>query len=506
MPPRLVATLDSPLARRALLSGVIVTVFLFAVLAAHWRPLWYDELFTLYVAGEPTPRDVLRSLLAGADTNPPVDYLLRHASLAVFGDSSVAFRWPSAAAFVAGQLAIFAYVRRRTPFLAAAGAALLPIATAAVFFTYEGRAYALLFASAAIALWAWQRAVEQPSQPLRLAVLLGALCLGPYSHYYGVLNFLPVTAGEALRWGRRRRIDWPIALVIVVASLLTLGLLAFARNASGMHDSFWAAGFRLADLPGYYGGFLGYAGAATYIAIGAAVALAGFGWRGSSFAGRTTVPAHEIVAAVVLALTPLSAFVLAETVTGALTSKYAITLVAGVAILVGYLLACGEARHRGLVAATVALLAIWAVGRHASSAIDYQGSEPIPVAIRDALARSSEPVAFDSPHLFLQFVHYEPTLAGRFVYPMDAATALELRGFNNDEVALRGLQQIRSLNVTAYRDFVDRHDTFLVVYSRVFWPALVKALQGDGYCLANVAASGSTELLLAFPGCPPAAR
>jgi hypothetical protein len=89
---------------------------------------------------------------------------------------------------------------------------------------------------------------------------------------------------------------------------------------------------------------------------------------------------------------------------------------------------------------------------------------------------------------------------------MDPATALEVRGFNNDEIALRGLQQIRSLNVTTYQDFVDRHDTFLVVYSRVFWPALVKALQRDGYCLSKVAESGSTQLWQAFPGCQPAPR
>ena len=491
---------------RTLLGGVFVTVLLFAVLAAHWRPLWYDELFTLYVASEPTLRDVLRALMNGADTNPPVDYLLRHASLAVFGESNVAFRWPSAAAFLAGQLAIFAYVRRRAPFLSAAGAALLPIATAAVFFTYEGRAYALLFASAPIALWAWQHAAERSGRPLPLGLLLVALCLGPYSHYYGVLNFLPVTAGEALRWSRQRRIDWPMAAVIAVAAALTLGLLAFARNALGMQGSFWAAGFRVTDLPGYYRGFLGYGGAATYIVIGAAVALAALGWRGPSPAERPAVPSHELLAAVVLALTPVSAFLLAAVGTGALTSKYTITLVAGVAILVGYLLACGEARHRGLVAATTVLLAIWAVGRHASSALDYRDSEPIPPAIRDAMARSGQPVAFDSPHLFLQFVHYEPRLAARFVYPLDAATALEVRGFNNDEIALRGLQQIRPLNVVGYREFVDRQDTFLVVYSQVFWPALVKVLRRDGYCLSPVAVSGSTELLQAFPGCPPAAR
>jgi hypothetical protein len=273
-----------------------------------------------------------------------------------------------------------------------------------------------------------------------------------------------------------------------------------------MQGSFWAAGFRFAELPGYYSGFLGYTGAAAYVVIGAAFALAALGWRRSSPAERPAVPAHETLAAAVLALTPMSAYLLAVVVTGALTSKYTIALVAGIAILVGYLLACGEARHRGLVAATTVLLAIWAVGRHVSTVLDYRGSAAVPAAISDALARSSEPVAFDSPHLFLQFVHYQPQRAGRFVYPMDAATALEVRGFNNDEIALRGLQQIRALNVVGYREFVGRHDTFMVVYSRVFWPALVKALRRDGYCLAKVAESGSTELLQAFPGCRPVPR
>lgn len=484
-----------------LLGGVIVTVLLFAVLGAHWRPLWYDELFTLYVASEPSPGDVVRALMNGADTNPPVDYLLRHASLAAFGDSSVAFRWPSAVAFIAGQLAIFAFVRRRAPFLSAAGAALLPVASAAVFFTYEGRAYALLFASGPIALWAWQRAAERPRRSLRLAVLLGALCLGPYSHYYGVLHFLPVLAGEAWRSWCRRCVDWTMGAVIAAAGLLTLGVLRFAQTATGMKGSFWAAGFRAADVPGYYRGHLEYAGITIYVVVGAAIALCALGcWR-TPRSARPAVPAHEMIAAMVLALTPVSAFLLAEAATGALTSKYTIALVAGVAILFGYLLACAEVRLRGMVAVTVALFAVLAIGRHASSAVDYRGSEPVPIAIRDALARSSQPVAFDSPHLFLQFVHYEPQLAGRFVYPMDAATALDVRGFNNDEIALRGLQRIRPLNVVGYREFLSRHDSFLVVYSRVFWPALVTALRRDGYCLAEVAKSGSTQLLQAFPGC-----
>ena len=192
-----------------------LAVLVIAVLAARWQPLWYDELFTLYVASETTVGATLRALLAGADTNPPIDYLLRHASLALLGDSTVAFRWPSALAFVAGLFAIYFYVRRRTGFVPAAAAFALPILATAAYFAHEGRAYALLFASAPIALWAWQRATERERPAARLTVLFLALCLGPYSHYFGVLNFLPVAVGEAWRSYRGRTLDrassarWP---------------------------------------------------------------------------------------------------------------------------------------------------------------------------------------------------------------------------------------------------------------------------------------------------------
>jgi hypothetical protein len=84
---------------------------------------------------------------------------------------------------------------------------------------------------------------------------------------------------------------------------------------------------------------------------------------------------------------------------------------------------------------------------------------------------------------------------------MDAASALAVRGFNNDEIALRGLTAIKPLNVLDYREFLLRNREFLVVFSRDFWPGLVAALKRDGYCLQPVAEDDTTVLLHAFPGC-----
>ena len=500
------AALDSVRGQRAFLAVVTLAVLVFAVLAARWRPLWYDELFTLYVAGEPSVADTVRALLAGADTNPPLDYLLRHLSLAWFGTSPEAFRWPSAAAFVAGLLAIYAYVRRRAPFLASAAAFLLPIGTAAVYYSYEGRAYALLFASAAIALWAWQVAVDQPRRPWRSVLLFAALCLGPYSHYYGVLNLVPVAAGEAWRSYRRRRMDGWIAVPLAGACVAMLGLLPFARTAQAMQGSFWASGYAAADLLEHYRGFLAYGGAPLLVVLAAVVLVAVTAHRRAPAAVPAQVPSHEVVAAVVLALTPAWAYLLAELVTGTLTSKYSIAMVAGVAIVAGQLLARAAAWWRTGTAILVAVLALVAVGQHVRSALAYRAQEPVPAELRRVLQAAPGPIAFDSPHQFLELVHYAPQLAaGRFVYPMDAATALEVRGFNNDEIALRRLARIRPLALADYREFTQRYPRFTVVFSERFWPGLVRALQRDGFCLAEMTRTGTTRVLRAVPGCRPVA-
>jgi hypothetical protein len=143
------------------------------------------------------------------------------------------------------------------------------------------------------------------------------------------------------------------------------------------------------------------------------------------------------------------------------------------------------------------------LGRFAADALTYRDDVPMPMRLAALLPEGSTlPIAFDSPHLFLETVYYQPQFAdGRFQYPMDAATALAVRGFNNDEIALRGLTRIKPLNVLGYREFLLLNREFLVIFSRDFWPGLVAALRRDGYCLQPVAEIDSTVLLRAFPGC-----
>jgi hypothetical protein len=264
-----------------------------------------------------------------------------------------------------------------------------------------------------------------------------------------------------------------------------------------MQAAFWAARFSFADAYQYFTGFLQYAGSSAVIVLVAGLVLAALGLRGSTRASmRVDVPVHELVAAIALAYIPLFAFVLGRLVTGALTTRYAIAFVPGLAVLAAYLFAMVQPTARTAVLILAAFLAgsgLWHLG---NAALAFRGAEPIPPVIRTELARSSLPVAFDSPHLYLEYVHYAPELAGtRFVYPMDAAIAARLRGSNNDEIALRGLGRIVPLRVVDYDEFARHSPEFLALYSTLFAPALVLQLEADGFCEREILRSGHAVLL-----------
>jgi 4-amino-4-deoxy-L-arabinose transferase-like glycosyltransferase len=471
-------------------------VFAVAVLIGFERPLWYDELYTYYVSLQPSPGATLRALLDGADNNPPVDYVLRQIIMAAFGPSEGAFRLPSAIVFVASLLALYAFVRKRTFALAAFAAFTFPVATLAMRYSHEGRGYALLFAAAAFSMLAWQRATEKPDSAARLALLAGALTLGPFSHFYGVLNYLPVVAGEAWRSIKCRRIEWRIigAATVSVATLPLL--LPFASNAAKIKEGFWAQNFTPLDPFVYQWHLYGPAVAPTVLALLAVGAIM-VAWPKGTGAGarrrellaepnsatreRPSIPAHELVAALVLAFAPFSAYLLAEMYTGALVPRYTIGGVAGVSLLVGYASAWGATVFPRATAVAVTIFfasALALQGRHLVIA-----QAPVPEPLASVLrSQSNLPVAVDSPLQYLVYQHYLPgDVARRLVYPMDPSTALDMYGANSAEISLRGLGQIVPLNVPSYREFVDSTPRFYVVAQRDRPLALLRALQRDGY-------------------------
>jgi Dolichyl-phosphate-mannose-protein mannosyltransferase len=118
---------------------------------AHSTHLWFDELYTLWIARLPFA-DLLRAV--AGDVHPPLHYALEWAWRRLGGDGDL---WIKSLSVVTGLANVaLMYVLGRDLFGRREGvlaAALLAVHPAHVAFSQEGRSYALLFLALTFATW-----------------------------------------------------------------------------------------------------------------------------------------------------------------------------------------------------------------------------------------------------------------------------------------------------------------------------------------------------------------
>src|SRR5208282_5547330 len=139
-----------------LLAATVLAAFYLATslyVSSH-RLLWFDEIFTVHMARLPDWATILTALSHGADSLPPLYYLVVRMFGNLFGHGEVAVRLPSTLAMVATLLITFDCARRLTDGLHG----LIALALASVPLAGEGfeaRSYAIYVMFAALALWVW---------------------------------------------------------------------------------------------------------------------------------------------------------------------------------------------------------------------------------------------------------------------------------------------------------------------------------------------------------------
>ncbi len=478
------------------MAGVLILV-----IGASVRPLWYDEFFTYYVSRLPGPGAIAQALLEGADNGPPFDYWLRNSSMSLFGSSPLALRLPSIAGLLVSAWALAATVRPRQG-AAAAWIAVLGLGfTVAPRYGIEARAYSTLLACMAVALWAWQSAVMRPDRR-RYAVVLGlALFLSPMTHYYGVLNYLPILAAEVASWGRAPRCGRRWAALVL--SLGSVGFLpAFARHAWQMRQHFWAAARNPWSVVDAYSSLFGL-GLAFLVFVGVL-------WfrtrpRSQSAPRSQGDPARRGIAAAtgVLLLTPVIVYGMASAFTNAMAHRYALITTLGLALvaaLLGAPFAAARPRWtRALIAVLVVVqLASWErqlLGDGAGS--DVEG-------IRTFLGGHAEDLVVEDAQDFLRLYHDLPLREGRqLVYLSDAELSVQHLGYDTDEIALPKLRPYARFHLVDFEAYLRRQSDFLVIVGpEPRW--LSSELQLRHYELDLVARVGSHTVYRVRP--PAAAR
>jgi len=190
--------------------------------------LWYDEVFTAWLAALPVP-DLIRATLG--DVHPPTWYLIEWGMVRLLGNTELGLRLVSALAGVALIPAVYRLARAfefgRDRSLAAAG--LAAVAPFVVYYSQEARAYALIFLLTTIAT------IALLERRWWLLILSASLAL--WLHNLVVLYVTALVWLALFRW----RLDWRMLLSFAVIGIIWLPwvIWGLVGQVGDVQNGFW---------------------------------------------------------------------------------------------------------------------------------------------------------------------------------------------------------------------------------------------------------------------------
>jgi 4-amino-4-deoxy-L-arabinose transferase-like glycosyltransferase len=188
----------------ACILGVICLV---ATIKSIFRPLWFDELFTTFIANQPTYSGVLACVKQVSDGQPVLYHWLVKASVGLLHSNPLGVRIPSMVGYALFCLSLYVFVSRLTSKLYGLVAMLFPCATGCWYYASEGRPYGLVLAGTGIAAVSWQSIATDRFRKLALAGLGLSLLFAFSMSYFGILLFVPFAIAESIRSLNRRKLD-----------------------------------------------------------------------------------------------------------------------------------------------------------------------------------------------------------------------------------------------------------------------------------------------------------
>jgi hypothetical protein len=462
------------------------------------KPLWHDEIFTLYLATRTTVDGLWAALAGGVDLNPPLYYLAVRACAAVVGAGALADRLPSLVGYAAAVVAVAVVAGHHAGRRGQLFAALTLVLTGASVYAYEGRAYGLVLGLSALALAAWQargRGASWMAAALCALSLAAATC----AHYYAVLMLAPIAAAEAVRSVERRRIDWVMWPALGASLLPLLALYPLVHTARTFAPAFWSPP-SLNDLADSYRLLLEPL-AIPVFAAGIAATLVGRLTRHADAPDVTPIEPRslrydELAAVLALVAVPVLGYVVGRVATGAFHERYVLQAALGVAILAAW---WGAAliRSRRAELAVVAVLLLAFAARQAGGAVSLVRSAPDPLGARRHVVSPNqprEPVVVSHALAFVPMVHYASSDARHgLVYLTRPADVVRQIGGDTAGRALTLLSRVTPMDVEPYDTFVAAHQRFYV-FGPKSW--LVPKLLRDGASIELLREEGDDALYL----------
>ncbi len=445
--------------RTVLLVGITGWLLTLLIVAARAKAFWHDEVYTILLARLPLST-FWRAILDGVDLSPPLNSILTHAVIGIFGVGPITARLPPLAGLLAAVVFLFLAVSRRTNGLIGLVAALFLCATQSWGYGIEARGYGVTLGLFALSLYAWAEAAAGRRPTAHWTAMAVALTAAAWTHYYAVLMWVPIVAGEAVRQFLRgfRAAPW-VALACAAAGLLPLWPLMTV--AATQRLKFWAhpQGQSLADLYRYVlGDLVTLPTAATVFGVLMVIRLL---YR-RRFALTRHLDPHEIAAILACLALPALGLRLGYAAE-AFTQRYIAFATVGMAFAISHLLWWLLPRN-GLGDLLAAAAFVWPP---AALTVRMVHDPPVlhqPLDNHPVLAdwlKGSTPVVLTGGVDYLGLWYSIPGPERRYtVYLADPAAELEAHGSDTVERGFLALGRWTPVSVVPFGGFIATHRHF----------------------------------------------
>jgi hypothetical protein len=444
--------------------AAIAVLYLVGTLGrARQKLLWHDEIFTVILAAL-EPSQLWTALRGGVDLNPPGFYLLTQAGQAAFGGGPTAARLPAIGGVLVAAACVAVFVRRRAGAVAGWSATLLLLCTDAYRYAYEARPYGALLGMAGLAAVCWQAAASRRPRGSWLAGLWASLTGALACHYYAVLLFVPVAAGELVRLHRTRRADWPLWITVSSSTAPLVLFLPIIRGAGDYADlSFFSQPAAVTLITSIR---LTVADLAVPLVVSlvviAALAIPGGLDRTKDVPQSKGSIAHEWAFVTALVMLPLVAYALAALGTRALVGRYFLPWNLGLSMLLPFAIRRFAYDSTRVLAVLATVLFLWFGARQAASARGLLRPPPDFASVSPSLVTGTSgdlPIVIDHGHVYLQAVYYAPPALRSRIVRLDPPVGPGTR-LDSASRAFYALRPWMPLQLSDFETFISRQRRF----------------------------------------------
>jgi hypothetical protein len=421
--------------------------------------MWTDELFTLYIAQQASPAEIVKSIKEGCDGAPPLYPIIVHWILPLFKNDALAIRLPSTIGFSVMIICLLAFCRRRLP-AAYSIIATLFACDACLYYSTEGRGYGVILGCTAAALLCWQTAAECHRRSVAIPLLALCLALMISMHYYALFFLGPLFLAEMVRAWTSRKLDFGI-LAAMIPAVVVLGLHYPLFKAGAQYQAhFWSKG-GIGMVEPFYTYF---SHRMLYFGALAMVVVAVFP-KSPGPVQEAHIPIHESMFIGALAALPIFVITASKYATHMFVDRYLCWAAIGLA-LVACALIFRAVRGRIDVALTLlSVLLALAVLREVVNLrrMPYLRDGEAMLQRLKTLPNDPETIVVPDAHTFVELSYYaEPRIRERLVYPASPALDLHYFGWDTDPLLLIPTSRRTKLRVREYDALLAEYPRFLL--------------------------------------------